>query len=203
MTTQEIRKKYLAYFEKKAHKSIPRALLVPNNDPTTLFTGSGMQPLIPYLLGEPHQEGSRLVNSQTCFRAQDIEDVGDNRHTTFFEMLGNWSLGDYFKKDQITWFFNFLVEEVGLNPEKLYVTCFIGDKEAGIPRDDEAAEIWQNLFKSKGITADIVEIGSQSDGNKRGVNHVDLIQKYFTILVIKTMQKVLLKHIQQATPVDS
>ncbi len=170
MTTQEIRKKYLAYFEEKAHKSIPRALLVPYNDPTTLFTGSGMQPLIPYLLGEPHQEGSRLVNSQTCFRAQDIEDVGDNRHTTFFEMLGNWSLGDYFKEDQITWFFNFLVEEVGLNPEKLYVTCFIGDKEAGIPRDDEAAEIWQSLFKSKGITADIVEIGSQSDGNKRGVN---------------------------------
>jgi alanyl-tRNA synthetase len=170
MTTQEIRKKYLAYFEEKAHKSIPRALLVPYNDPTTLFTGSGMQPLIPYLLGEPHQEGSRLVNSQTCLRAQDIEDVGDNRHTTFFEMLGNWSLGDYFKKDQITWFFNFLVEEVGLNPEKLYVTCFIGDKEAGIPRDDEAAEIWQSLFKSKGITADIVEIGSQSDGNARGIN---------------------------------
>ena len=170
MTTQEIRKKYLAYFEKKAHKSIPRALLVPNNDPTTLFTGSGMQPLIPYLLGEPHQEGRRLVNSQTCFRAQDIDDVGDNRHTTFFEMLGNWSLGDYFKEDQITWFFNFLVEEVGLNPEKLYVTCFIGDKESGIPRDDEAAEIWQSLFKSKGITADIVEIGSQSDGNARGIN---------------------------------
>ncbi len=170
MTTQEIRKKYLAYFEEKAHKSIPRALLVPNNDPTTLFTGSGMQPLIPYLLGEPHQEGSRLVNSQTCFRAQDIEDVGDNRHTTFFEMLGNWSLGDYFKKDQINWCFNFLVEEVGLNPENLYVTCFIGDKEAGIPRDDEAAEIWQSLFKSKGITADIVEIGSQSDGNARGIN---------------------------------
>lgn len=170
MTTQEIRKKYLAYFEEKAHKNIPRALLVPYNDPTTLFTGSGMQPLIPYLLGEPHQEGTRLVNSQTCLRSQDIEDVGDNRHTTFFEMLGNWSLGDYFKKDQITWFFNFLVEEIGLNPEKIYVTCFIGDKEAGIPRDDEAAQIWQDLFKSKGIKADIVEIGSQEDGNKRGIN---------------------------------
>lgn len=169
MTTQEIRNKYLAYFAGKSHKTIPRALLVPYNDPTTLFTGSGMQPLIPYLLGEPHQEGNRLVNSQTCLRAMDIEDVGDNRHTTFFEMLGNWSLGDYFKEEQITWFFNFLVEEVGLNPEKIYVTCFIGDKDAGIPRDDEAAHIWQKLFQSKGITADIVEIGSQADGDKRGI----------------------------------
>ncbi len=170
MTAQEIRRKYLEFYKENAHQGIPRALLVPYNDPTTLFTGSGMQPLIPYLLGEPHQQGTRLVNSQTCLRAQDIDDIGDNRHTTFFEMLGNWSLGDYFKKEQIRWFFEFLVDEVGLNPEKIYVTCFIGDEEAGIPRDDEAAQIWQDLFKERGIEAKIVEVGSQEDGDKRGIN---------------------------------
>lgn len=169
MTAQEIRKAYLEFFEKRGHKVIPRALLVPDNDPTTLFTGSGMQPLIRYLLGEKHPDGVKLVDSQTCIRAQDIEDVGDNRHTTFFEMLGNWSLGDYFKKDQITWFFEFLTEEVGLDPNKLYVSCFIGDKKHRIPRDDEAAKIWQELFKKKGIEAKIVEIGSQADGDKRGI----------------------------------
>ena len=103
----------------RGHKVIPRALLVPQNDPTTLFTGSGMQPLIPYLLGEPHQDGIRLVDSQTCLRAGDIEEVGDNRHTTFFEMLGNWSLGDYFKKEEVQWLFEFLVDVVGLDPQKL------------------------------------------------------------------------------------
>ena len=167
MRAQQIRKAYLEFFKKRGHKVIPRALLVPDNDPTTLFTGSGMQPLIRYLLGEKHPDGVKLVDSQTCIRAQDIEDVGDNRHTTFFEMLGNWSLGDYFKKDQITWFFEFLTEEVGLDPNKLYVSCFIGDKKHGIPRDDEAAKIWQELFKKKGIEAKIVEIGSQADGDKR------------------------------------
>ena len=169
MRAQQIRKAYLEFFKKRGHKVIPRALLVPDNDPTTLFTGSGMQPLIRYLLGEKHPDGVKLVDSQTCIRAQDIEDVGDNRHTTFFEMLGNWSLGDYFKKDQITWFFEFLTEEVGLDPNKLYVSCFIGDKKHGIPRDDEAAKIWQELFKKKGIEAKIVEIGSQADGDKRGI----------------------------------
>jgi len=170
MTAQEIRRAYIKFFEDRGHKMIPRALLVPQNDPTTLFTGSGMQPLIPYLLGEKHPQGIRLVDSQTCLRAMDIEDVGDDRHTTFFEMLGNWSLGDYFKKEQIGWFFEFLVDVVGLNPENLYVSCFIGDKKNGIPRDDEAAEIWQKLFESKGIEAKIVEIGSQADGDKRGIN---------------------------------
>lgn len=169
MNAQEIRRKYLEFNKKNQHNVIPRALLVPYNDPTTLFTGSGMQPLIPYLLGEPHPEGVRLVNSQTCLRAQDIEDVGDNRHTTFFEMMGNWSLGDYFKKEQLRWFFTYLVDEVGLDPEKIYVTCFIGSKEHNIPRDDEAAEIWQELFKEKGINAEIAEIGSQEDGDKRGI----------------------------------
>lgn len=169
MNAQDIRNAYLKFFEERGHKVIPRALLVPYNDPTTLFTGSGMQPLIPYLLGEPHQDGTKLVNSQTCLRAQDIEDVGDNRHTTFFEMLGNWSLGDYFKKEQIPWFFEFLTDVVGLDPNKIYVTCFIGDEKNGIPRDDEAAKIWQGLFEAKGIEAKIVEIGSQEDGDKRGI----------------------------------
>ncbi len=169
MNAQEIRRNYLSFFKSQNHENIPRALLVPYNDPTTLFTGSGMQPLIPYLLGEKHQSGKRLVNSQTCLRAQDIDEVGDNSHTTFFEMLGNWSLGDYFKKEQIRWFFTFLVDEVGLDPKKIYVTCFIGSEENNIPRDDEAAAIWQELFKEKGIDAGIAEIGSQKDGNKRGI----------------------------------
>jgi alanyl-tRNA synthetase len=170
MNTQDIRNAYLKFFEERGHAVVPRAPLVLKDDPTTLFTGSGMQPLIPYLLGEPHPRGQRIVDSQTCLRAMDIDDVGDDRHTTFFEMLGNWSLGDYFKAEQIEWFFTFLVDVVGLDPEKLYVTCFIGDKDAGIPRDDEAAEVWQKLFESKGIHAKIVEIGSQEDGNARGIN---------------------------------
>lgn len=169
MNAQEIRNAYLQFFAERGHAIIPRAKLVPLNDPTTLFTGSGMQPLLPYLLGESHQDGVRLVDSQTSLRAQDIEDVGDNRHTTFFEMLGNWSLGDYFKEQQIRWFFEFLTDVVGLDPNKLYVTAFIGDDAHGIPRDDEAANIWQKVFKEKGIEAKIVEIGSQEDGNKRGI----------------------------------
>lgn len=169
MNAQEIRTAYLDFFKKRGHTIIPRALLVPADDPTTLFTGSGMQPLISYLLGAKHPAGQLLADSQTCIRAMDIEDVGDDRHTTFFEMLGNWSLGDYFKKEQIPWFFEFLVDVVGLDPNNLYVTCFIGDKKNDIPRDDEAAEIWQAQFKKKGIEAKIVEIGSQADGNKRGI----------------------------------
>jgi len=170
MTAQEIRKAYLEYFQARQHALIPRALLVPQNDPTTLFTGSGMQPLLPYLLGEAHPKGVRLVDSQTCLRAQDIEDVGDNRHTTFFEMLGNWSLGDYFKEDQIRWFFEFLTDVVGLDPNKLYVSCFIGSKEHGIDRDEDCAAIWQKLFEEKGIDAKIVTIGSQADGDKKGMD---------------------------------
>jgi alanyl-tRNA synthetase len=170
MNAQEIRNAYLKFFADRNHAVIPRAKLIPNNDPTTLFTGSGMQPLLPYLLGEPHPNGVRLVDSQTCLRSQDIEDVGDNRHTTFFEMLGNWSLGDYFKEQQIRWFFEFLTDVVGLDPHNIYVTAFIGDEPHGIPRDDEAANIWQKVFEEKGIEAKIVEVGSQDDGNKRGIN---------------------------------
>lgn len=169
MTSQEIRKAYLEFFKKHDHSVIPRALLVPQNDPTTLFTGSGMQPLIPYLLGESHPGGTRLVNSQTCLRVQDIEEVGDNRHTTFFEMLGNWSLGDYFKKEQLPWFFEFLTDVVGLEPGKLYVTCFIGDEKNNIPKDTESAEIWGKLFADKKIEAKAIDIGSEEDGHKKGM----------------------------------
>lgn len=178
MTAQEIRKAYLEFFEKRGHKVVPRALLVPYNDPTTLFTGSGMQPLIPYLLGEPHPEGVRLVNSQTCLRAQDIDEVGDNRHTTFFEMLGNWSLGDYFKQEQLPWFFEFLTEVVGLDPNKLYVTTFIGDEKNKIPKDTESAKIWKELFKKKDIDAKEAEIGSEEAGYKRGVKPGERIFYY-------------------------
>lgn len=169
MNAQEIRNAYLEFFKTRDHVIVPRAKLVPDNDPTTLFTGSGMQPMIPYLLGETHPAGVRIADSQTCIRSMDIEDVGDDRHTTFFEMLGNWSLGDYYKEDQIKWYFEFLVDVVGLNPEHLYVTCFIGDEKCKIPRDDEAAEIWQKLFEAKGIEAKIAVIGSQADGDKRGI----------------------------------
>jgi alanyl-tRNA synthetase len=168
MNAQDIRNKYLDFFKNQKHAVIPRALLVPQNDPTTLFTGSGMQPLIPYLLGEPHPGGTRLVDSQTCLRAQDIDDVGDNRHTTFFEMLGNWSLGDYFKKEQLTWFFGFLVDEVGLDPNRLFVTCCSGFAEHGVPKDVESAAIWTELFTSKGVDTKQVEVGSEENGYKIG-----------------------------------
>jgi len=169
MDAQTIRQKYLEFFTSRQHALIPRSLLVPQNDPTTLFTGSGMQPLMPYLLGQNHPSGRRLVNSQTCLRAQDIEEVGDNRHTTFFEMLGNWSLGDYGKQEQITWFWEFLTDVVGLDPTRIYVSCFIGEASSGIERDDVAAKIWQKLFAAKGIDAPIVTLGSQSDGDKAGM----------------------------------
>lgn len=169
MKTHEVREKYLNYFKNNQHAIIPSASIVPQEDPTTLFTGSGMQPMLQFLLGETHPEGVRIVDSQTCFRAEDIDDVGDNRHTTFFEMLGNWSLGDYFKNDQLNWFFEFLTTEVGLDPKKIYVTAFIGDKDAGIEKDEEAAEIWKRLFKAKGIDAKVVDVGSEEDGYKNGM----------------------------------
>ncbi len=152
-----LRKQFLTYYQKKAHALIPSAPLVLENDASTLFTSSGMQPLVPYLLGEKHPLGQRLVNSQKCFRAVDIEEVGDARHTTFFEMLGNWSLGDYFKKEQLPWVFNFLVTELHISPEKLYVTVFAGDERLGIPKDEEAIALWQELFAQKGIEAKVGE----------------------------------------------
>ena len=169
MNAQEIRKKYLEFCQKNGHTVIKRAPLILHNDPTTLFTGSGMQPLLPYLLGQDHPQGTKLADSQTCLRAQDIEDVGDNRHTTFFEMLGNWSMGEYFKRQQIEWFFEFLTEIIGLDPHKIYVSCFIGDDKNNIPRDDEAAQIWQEVFAKKGIEAKIVELDSAENGDKLGM----------------------------------
>lgn len=169
MNANEIRQKFLDFQVKHGHKVIPPAPLVLENDPTTLFTGSGMQPLLPYLLGQPHPEGARLCDSQPSMRLQDIEDVGDPRHTTVFEMLGNWSLGDYFKKEQIENYFAFLTEEIGLDPSRIYVTCFIGNEKYGIPKDTEAAEIWQEVFKKAGIEAKIAEIGSATNGDERGI----------------------------------
>lgn len=169
MNAQQIRSEFIKFFTERDHKRINRAPLVLHDDPTTLFTGSGMQPLMPYLLGQAHPDGTKLVDCQICFRSQDIDDVGDNRHTCFFEMLGNWSLGDYGKEQQICWFFEFLTEKVGLDPNRIYVTAFIGDEKNGIPRDDETAEIWKKVFAEKGIEAQTAEIGSGENGDKRGM----------------------------------
>lgn len=155
MKSSEVRKKYISFYERNGHASIPSARLVPENDPTTLFTSSGMQPLIPYLLGQRHPSGKRLVDSQKSFRSQDIEEVGDNRHTTFFEMLGNWSLGDYFKHEQLPWIFTFLTNEIGLDPKRLYVTAFAGNES--VQQDTESIEIWKTLFADVGITANLGE----------------------------------------------
>jgi len=149
----EVREKYLKFFQERGHKIIPSSSLIPENDPTTLFTGSGMQPLVPYLLGEQHPQGMRLADSQKSFRTEDIEEIGDNRHTTFFEMLGNWSLGNYFKEEQIQWIFEFLTKEIGLNPKNLYVTVFKGNEEFNLPKDEESADIWKRMFSSVGIEA--------------------------------------------------
>ena len=178
MNAQEIRRAYLDFAKKNGHVIVPRANLVPDNDPTTLFTGSGMQPLLPYLLGEPHPAGSRVADSQTCFRSDDIEEVGDNRHTTFFEMLGNWSFGDYFKAEQLPWFFTFLTDIVGLDPKKIYVTVFAGDRDFQLPQDDESVKIWQKLFNDKNIDAKAAQIGSEADGYKRGIKPGERIFYY-------------------------
>ena len=164
--------------EKHGHAIIPSSALVPENDPTTLFTGSGMQPMVPYLMGETHPKGTRLADSQKCFRAEDIDEVGDNSHTTYFEMLGNWSLGDYFKKEQLKWFYSLLVDEVGLDPEKIYVTAFIGDKEAGIPKDEETASLWQELFRKQGVSDGVADFGSSDDGAAQGMQEGERIFYY-------------------------
>lgn len=171
MNTETIRNEYLKFFEERGHKVIRRAPLVLHDDPTTLFTGSGMQPIIPYLLGEPHPDGKRVADSQTCLRAQDIDDIGDNRHTTFFEMLGNWSFGDYFKQQQIEWMFEFHKDIVQLDLSKLYVTCYIGDEQYNIPKDTEAADVWARLFASVGLSSGMQDIGSEEDGYSKGMEH--------------------------------
>ncbi|MBD3249201.1 alanine--tRNA ligase [Candidatus Woesearchaeota archaeon] len=143
MEAKELVKKYLEFFKSKEHAMIESASLIPEHDPTVLFTTAGMHPLVPFLMGEPHPLGKRLTDVQKCIRTGDIDEVGDASHLTFFEMLGNWSLGDYFKKEAIEWSFEFLTEVLGFDAEKLSVTCFAGDDDA--PRDDESAKIWKSL----------------------------------------------------------
>ncbi len=143
MNSKELREKFINFFKDRGHAVIPSASLIPENDPTVLFTTAGMHPLVPYLLGEKHPAGRRLTSIQKCIRTSDIDEVGDNWHLTFFEMLGNWSLGDYFKKEAIQMSFEFLTRELNISPEKLAVTCFIGDDSA--PKDTEAYEIWRSV----------------------------------------------------------
>ncbi len=152
MKSLDIRNKFIEFYKERGHKLIPSASLIPENDPTLLFVNSGMFPLVPYLLGEDHPKGKRLVNFQRSFRTDDIEEVGDNRHTTFFEMLGNWSLGDYFKEEQLNWWFEFLVETIGLDPKKIYQTVYLGD--GNIPKDDESISILKNIYNKYGIKAE-------------------------------------------------
>lgn len=153
MTAAELRQKYLDFFKEKGHAIIPSASLVPENDPTVLFTTAGMQPLVPYLQGQAHPMGTRLADVQKCLRTDDIEEVGDNRHLTFFEMLGNWSLGDYFKPESIAWSFELLTSDrwLAMDPQRIYVTVFEGDADA--PRDDESIALWQAQFAARGINA--------------------------------------------------
>lgn len=153
MTAREIIDIYISFFEKRGHKRIPNSPLVPENDPTTLFTSSGMQPLVPYLLGQRHPEGNRLVDVQNCFRAVDIDEVGDNRHTTFFRMLGNWSLGDYFKSEEIPWLWEFLTESLKLPKDKLYITVFSGNEN--VPYDQSSEQIWKTIFEKENIKPNI------------------------------------------------
>jgi len=175
MLSNEIRARFLKFFENRGHSIIPSASLVPENDPSTLFNTAGMQPLVPYLLGQPHPKGTRLVDCQKCVRTGDIDDVGDNRHLTFFEMLGNWSLGDYFKQEAINWSLEFLTnkeEGLGLDINRLYVTVFkglpaTGGAENGIPRDEEAISVWKEAFAKLGITAEVAGEDEQTGGNIR------------------------------------
>ena len=157
MKAIEIRNKYLNFFERHGHKVIPSASLVPENDPSVLFTTAGMQPLVPYLLGEKHPEGKRLTDYQKCLRTNDIDEVGDNRHLTYFEMLGNWSLGDYFKKESIAMSFEFLTKELNIPVEKISVTCFAGDEDC--PRDEETAK----YRKEQGIPEDHIYYYGKDD----------------------------------------
>ncbi len=156
MNSSEIRQKFLKFFEKRGHAILPSASLIPENDASSLFTTAGMQPLVPYLLGAKHPRGTRLADAQKCVRTGDIDDVGDNRHLSFFEMLGNWSLGDYFKKESINWSYELLTstdEGFALDPKRLYVTVFKG--ENGIPRDEEAIAVWTDVFSRNNISCDV------------------------------------------------
>ena len=168
MTPDQIRVSYSEFMTKRGAREIPSASLVPENDPSTLFTGSGMQPMVPYLLGETHPSGTDLINIQKCCRTGDIEEVGDNSHLTFFEMIGRWDLRANpatFKKNQIEWIFEWQVDVLGINPENLYVTVFKGDPEVGIGRDEESIGIWEELFKKRNIDPKI-----EDDGERYGLS---------------------------------
>jgi len=159
LTTDNIRRLFLDFFKEKGHAVLPSASLIPENDPTVLFTTAGMQPLVPYLLGQDHPMGKRLANAQKCLRTDDIDEVGDNRHLTFFEMLGNWSLGDYFKEESIQWSYELLTNEkwLAMDPERLYVSVFEGDADA--PRDDDSINMWQAQFAVHGMAAEVGQPG--------------------------------------------
>lgn len=166
LKSSEIRQRFLNFFEEKEHKTLPSSSIVPENDGSVLFTTAGMQPLVPYLLGEKHPEGKRLQSIQKCIRLQDIEEVGDASHDTFFEMLGNWSLGDYFKEESISWSFEFLTSKkkgLGIDPERIYVSVFAGDQE--IPEDEKSIALWKEQFAKVGIDAHVYgeEILSQKN----------------------------------------
>lgn len=166
LTGAQIRQKFIDYYKAFDHVEIPASPLVLKDDPTTLFTGSGMQQIVPYLLGQAHPTGKRLVDVQRCLRAEDLEEIGDSWHHTFFEMLGCWSLGDYFKAEQIPWTFRFFVDQLGIDPQKLYVTVFAG--EGKLPRDNEAVAIWKQVFATKGIKAqDTDDVSKVGQGDYR------------------------------------
>jgi alanyl-tRNA synthetase len=168
----QVRRAFLEFQVERGHVLIARAPLVPRDDPTTLFTGSGMQALLPYLLGADHPGGTRLADSQPCLRAQDVDEVGDSRHTTFFEMLGNWSLGDYFKAEQLPAVWTFLTGRIGLDPARLYVSCFAGDPAHDIPRDTESAGIWRGLFTAAGLDAGEIDLSNGSEAGSGGARIV-------------------------------
>ena len=152
MNPNQLRQKYLDFFKDRGHAIVPSAPIVPQNDPTTLFTGSGMQPMLSYLLGETHPLGTRVADSQRCFRSVDIDDVGDTSHTTYFEMLGNWSFGDYFKKEQLHWIYELLIEHLNFDPNFLYATVYAGNSKINVPEDSQAVEILSEIFNQHGIT---------------------------------------------------
>lgn len=154
-TSKEVRQKFLDFYASKGHAILPSSSVIPKEDPTLLFVNSGMYPLVPYLMGQKHPEGNRLADSQKCIRTNDIEEVGDNRHLSFFEMLGSWSLGDYSKKESIQWGFEFLTDPkwLGLDPNRLFVTVYKGNGE--VPEDVEAIDTWKTLFENAGVKTDV------------------------------------------------
>jgi alanyl-tRNA synthetase len=179
ITSKQLRSKFLDFYKSKAHHIIPSASLIPKEDPTLLFVNSGMYPLVPYLMGQTHPLGVRLADSQKCIRTKDIDEVGDNRHLSFFEMLGSWSLGDYFKKESIEWGYEFLTDKdtgLGLDPRRLFVTVYNGYGD--IPADEEAIELWQKCFQSSGITADVgVEFDFNNPDNPKNDKYIYKITK--------------------------